>query len=280
MEILDLLNNGIRANIDDKYRHGNLIRLAASGSLILTGDIHGHQRNFQKIITFADLENHPDRHLLLQEIIHGGPEGPQGGCLSYKLLFEAVRYKVKFPDRVHIIMGNHDTAYITDRNIIKNGREMNRAMNIAIDAEFGEKSPDVRDAIKQFLFSQPLAIKTENKIWASHSLPNQRNIDEFDPGIFERELTLEDFKKPGSAYLLTWGRNHKQPLLDRLAELLEIDTFILGHQAQQQGSSRAGENLIIIASDHGHGCLVSIDTDKTYNVEMLIESIVPLASIP
>jgi len=211
MEILDLLNNGIRANIDDKSRQGNLIRLPASAALIITGDIHGHQRNFQKITAFADLENHPNRHLLLQEIIHGGPEDPQGGCLSYKLLFDAVRYKLKFPDRVHIIMGNHDTAYITDRKVIKNGKEMNRAMKIAIDTEFGEKSPDVRNAIKQFLFSQPLALKTENRIWASHSLPNQRNIDKFAPDIFDRELTLEDCKKPGSAYLLTWGAAGQQP---------------------------------------------------------------------
>jgi hypothetical protein len=64
-----------------------------------------------------------------------------------------------------------------------------------------------------------------------------------------------------------------------MAELFDVDIFILGHQPQQQGWSRAGKNLIIIASDHNHGCLLPIDLAKSYTVETLIDSIVPLASI-
>jgi hypothetical protein len=68
-------------------------------------------------------------------------------------------------------------------------------------------------------------------------------------------------------------------LLDKLAELFDVDIFIVGHQPQQQGWSRAGENLIIIASDGNHGCLLPVDLAKSYTVEQLIDSIVPLASI-
>ncbi|MHC4061818.1 MAG: hypothetical protein ACYSR6_09460, partial [Planctomycetota bacterium] len=70
--IIDLLNKGIEANQADKCRRGNLIHLPAHGSLIATGDIHGHRRNFERITAFADLANNPDRHIILQEIIHGG----------------------------------------------------------------------------------------------------------------------------------------------------------------------------------------------------------------
>ena len=277
--IIDLLNKGIEILNADKFRRGNVVHLPADGNLIITGDIHGHLRNFERIVAFADLPNNPDRHIILQEIIHGGPEDSQGGCLSYKLLFEAIRYKLKFPDQVHMIMGNHDTAFINNSEVMKDGKEMNRAMRQAIEREFKQASDDVELAIRQFLFSQPLAIRCNNRIWISHSLPSDRAIDKFEPKILERQLKINDVVRPGSAYLLTWGRKHSQAILDKLAGMFDIDFFILGHQPQEKGWNQAGNNLIIIASNHNHGCLLSIDLAKSYTIEQLINSIVPLASI-
>jgi hypothetical protein len=278
-KIIDLLNRGTEANYADKFRRGNLIYPPAEGLLIATGDIHGHRRNFERIVAFADLANNPDTHLLLQEIIHGGPKDAQGGCLSHKLLFDVVRYKLSFPDRVHIIMGNHDIAFISNSKVMKDGQEMNRLMRLALEREFQSAGDDIKLAIKQYLLSQPLAVKCENRIWLSHSLPADHFADRFDPRILDRPLETADCEKPGSAYLLTWGRNFSQKTLDKMVELLDIDIFILGHQSQQQGWSRAGKNLLIIASDHNHGCLLPIDLAKSYIVDTLIDSIVPLASI-
>ena len=253
--------------------------MPAEGSLIVTGDLHGHRRNFERIVAYADLENNPDRHLVLQEIIHGGPEDDSGGCLSYKLLYDVFRYKLCFPDRVHVIMGNHDTSFINSSEVMKEGREMNRAMCRAMEREFGQAAADVELATRQLLFSQPLAVRCDNRIWISHSLPADRFIEKFDPGIFDRQLKINDVVRPGSAYLLTWGRRHSQKLLDKLAATFGADIFILGHQPQDQGWFQAGKNLIILASNHNHGRLLSINLAKSYTIEQLIESIVPLASV-
>ena len=227
----------------------------------------------------ADLANHPDRHVLLQEIIHGGPEDSKGGCLSYKLLFDVVRYKVSFPDQVHIIMGNHDTAFINDSEVMKDGKEMNRAMRAALDREFPRASAQIKLAMKEFLFSEPLAVRCENRIWMSHSLPGDHFAGQFDPEVLHRPLKIGDVVRPGSIYLLTWGRKHSQALLDSMAKLLDIDIFVLGHQPQEQGWNRAGKNLIILASNHNHGCVLPIELAKSYTIEQLIELIVPLASV-
>jgi hypothetical protein len=277
--IIDLLNKAAKACNADKFRRGNLIHLPSQGSLIITGDIHGHRRNFERIVTFADLDNHPDRHVVLQEIIHGGPQDSEGGCLSYKLLFDAVHYKLNHPDRVHIIMGNHDTTFINSSKVMKNGKEMNRPMNLALDREFQQTSADIKLAMKEFLLSQPLAVRCDNRIWLSHSLPGNLYVDKFDPQILQRPLEINDCERPGSAYLLTWGRNHSQATLDKMAEILDADIFILGHQPQPEGWSRAGENLIIVASNHNHGCLIPVDLTQSYTIEMLIDAIVPLTSI-
>lgn len=278
--IIDLLNKSAEANNEDKFCRGNLVSLPAQGSLIATGDLHGHRRNFERIISYADLTNNPDRHILLQEIIHGGPQDSRQGCLSYKLLFDAARLKLDFPDRVHIIMGNHDTAFITDSSVMKDGQEMNLSMRLALEREYGANSAGISLAIKQFLLSLPLAVRCQNRIWLSHSLPNDRHGELFDRQIMDRKLQEQDCKRPGSAYLFTWGRKHSQPLLNKMAELLDADIFILGHQTQKQGWAKAGDNLLIIASEHNHGCLLPIDLAKSYTIDQLIDSIVPLASIP
>jgi len=276
---IDLLNRGIRVNQTDRFRRGNVICLPEVGSLVICGDIHGHRRNFERVAARADLAKHPDRHIILQEIIHGGPEDKEGGCLSYQLLFEAIRLKLRFPDQVHFIMGNHDTACICSTEVMKNGKEMNRAMTSALDREFRQASPDIRLAIRQFLFSQPLGARSGNRMWISHSLPNDRCVDQFDPRILERELQITDCDRPGSAYLLTWGRRHSQATLDRMAKLLDVDVFVLGHQPQTQGWCKAGENLIILACDHNHGCLLEVDLSKPYTAATLVDLIIPLASI-
>jgi len=276
---IDLLNRGIQANQTDRFRRANLICLPAQGSLVVGGDIHGHRRNFERLVTHARLADHPDRHLVLQEIIHGGPEDGAGGCLSYQLLLDAVRYKLEFPDQVHFVMGNHDTAMINSSEVMKNGKEMNRAVALALERKFGPCGPQVRLAMQQFLFSQPLAVRCDNRVWISHSLPHDRCLDQFDRGIFDRELRLGDCEKPGSAYLLTWGRRHSQGALDRLAKLLDAEVFVLGHQPQPHGWCRAGDNLLILASDHDHGCLLQIDLSQPCTVADLMKSLTPLASI-
>ena len=277
--VTGLLEDGSSANFSDKFRTGNIVHIPDGAELIATGDIHGHKRNFKRIVSYADLENHPDRHLLLQEIIHGGPEDAYGGCLSYKLLFEAVELKVKFPDRVHFCLSNHDTVFITDGMVIKNGKEMNTALKSAIDREFQCNSADVKKAMAKFFLSEPLAVKCPNRIWLSHSLPADKFVESFDINIFQKNLTIEDTAKPRSAYLLTWGRHHSQQTLDAMAKLLDADIFILGHQRQETGFSQQGNNLIVIASDHNHGCLLPIKVSQPYNIEQLIGSIVPLSSI-
>jgi len=190
-----------------------------------------------------------------------------------------VRYKLDFPDRVHFVMGNHDTACIVNSEVMKGGKEMNRAMSAALDREFCAAGPDVKLAIRQFLFSQPLAVRCANRIWISHSLPSDHFAERFDPAIFDRELRIADCEKPGSAYLLTWGRRHSQATVSKMARQLDVDLFVLGHQPQADGWRQVGENVLILACDHNHGRFLPIDLAKSYTITDLATSLVTLAAI-
>jgi hypothetical protein len=277
--IVDLLSNGTDANLSDMFRHGNVILLPQTGSLVITGDLHGHRRNLERIIHYADLAQHPDRHVILQEIIHGGERDGHGGCLSFETLFEAVRYKIEYPDRVHILMGNHDTAFMTDSEVMKDGREMNYQMRAAMKRKYGEPVEKIELGIKRFLFSEPLAAMCENGMWVSHSLPDNRSVDAFDPEIFERELRIDDLVRGRNGYSLLWGRGQNQATVNKMAALLGASVFVTGHQPQDTGSKLVHGNMLIIASDHNHGVLLCVDLARTYAGAELAEMVKPLAAI-
>ncbi len=278
-DIIELLEAGIKANENDRYRQHNLVVLPDSGDLVIAGDIHGHRRNFERIVAYAALDKNPDRHLVLQEIIHGGPEDEKGGCLSFELLVDAAKLKADFPDRIHFILANHDTAFISNSDVMKGGKEMNAAMRAAMQRYFGSQTKDVESAMERFLFSQPLAVRCPNRIWISHSLPSDRMVEKFDFSIFHRKLKINDIVRPNSAYLLTWGRGHSGKTLKFLAQQLDVDLFVLGHQIQETGWMSNNQNLIIVDSQHNHGHMLHIRLDSQYTIKELTDSLVPLASI-
>ena len=107
LEIIDWLKAGTKANYADSFRRGNLINLPPDGSVVVGGDIHGHCRNFERILNYARLKDNTDRHLVLQEIIHSQQDDKNDNSFSFDLLAEAARLKSEFPNRVHIVMGNH-----------------------------------------------------------------------------------------------------------------------------------------------------------------------------
>jgi hypothetical protein len=162
---------------------------------------------------------------------------------------------------------------------MKAGKEMNTAMRAAMQREFNADFETVELNLKQFLFSQPLAVRCANRMWISHSLPGNREAASFDEEILAKPLQITDLCRPNSVYNFTWGRRHTDETLEKMAKLFDVDIFILGHQNQPSGFSRAGHNLVIIASDHNHGCLLMTDLAKSYTVDEVMDLIIPIASI-
>ena len=278
-KIIQLCRKGAELNRSCRFRKGNIINLPEMGKVIVAGDLHGHRRNFERIKKLADLENNNWNHVVLQEIIHGGPEDDYGGCLSWQLLFDVIRYKMKFPDQVHILLGNHDTATICNTSVLKAGKEMNRAMQAAMQRHFEDDYDQVYAAMTDYLLSQPLAIRCANRIWISHSLPADQFVEDFDLSIFNRPYTLDDIERPNPVYLLTWGRRHSAEALKRLGEMFDVDAFILGHQPQEMGWALVGPNTLILASEHNFGCLLQFELDKSYSAAGLAGNIIPLNTI-
>ena len=278
-QAIQLFRKAAELNNACPFRKGNVVHLPDRGKVIVAGDLHGHRRNFERIVQYANLENQPDTHIVLQEIIHGGPEDDYGGCLSYQLLCDALEYKLRFPSQVHFILGNHDTAVICNSSVVKAGKEMNLAMKTAMRRQYKAKFQDVETAMMDYMMSQSLAVRCANRIWISHSLPADNWAENFDFAIFDRPYTLEDIQRPNPVYQLTWGRRHSAQTLELMAKRLDVDIFVLGHQPQEIGWIPVGDNTLIVASEHNHGCFLTFDLSRPYTLVELIANIITIASV-
>lgn len=279
-ELIAAFEQAARANREDICRNGNIICLDRPGEVIMTGDLHGHDRNLDRLVSIARLEENPNRHLVIHEILHcSDSDDLLDECRSYVLAAKAAQLKVRFPHQVHWLLGNHAIAQLTREEVLKSGRPMVRALNTAIYSDCGDSAGLVMQALDQFILSMPLAARCGNRIWLSHSVPDGRHLVRFDDFIFEKTLTLEDLRSNHSLHALTWDRRQTEKSLEKLSEMWDADVFVVGHQPQPDGCSRPFDRLIILASDHNHGCYLRFGLDIEYTPMELYDCVRPLAEI-
>lgn len=276
--VIDLFTRAAQAHLDTPHRKGATIRLPAQGRLLMTGDIHDHGLNYQRVIKFARLDQSVDNHLVIHELVHGEAR-INGRDLSVRLLAKAAALKLKYPNQVYHLQSNHELAQISGEGIVKYGVSVVESFNAGVNFIYGDQAAAVNAAIEKYVRSLPLAIHCPNGILCSHSLPGPRKLLTFDHTVLNRQTTSVDLSPNGHAYNLVWGRDHTRELLDTLADAWRVNLFVTGHQPADWGYEVANDLLLIIASDHEHGVCLPIQLDKQYTMESLIGQIVPLAAI-
>lgn len=276
---IDLLMNAARQSMGSPLRSGQLLHLPAEGELIVAGDLHNHRRNFERIVTLAALDGFNQRHVVLQELIHGGALGAQGEDNSLVLLLDAIDWSLKFPGRVHFILSNHDWAQVFGVPILKEGFDLTERFNRALSVHFGARAAEVGAAFRAFVMSLPLACITVNGILVSHSLPGPMDMAHFDPGILTRQLGSGDYARMASVYRMIWGRQQTVAVVRELSRVWFTEIFICGHQPQEKGFGELAERIFLIDSSHNHGAVVAIDLARQYTVSGLREQVIPLAGV-
>ena len=278
-EIITALQQGRDANVQTNLRQGSLIELGDFGNVIMTGDLHDHQRNYERLVNLANLERNPHTHLVLHELIHRSHSAIPNLCHSYQFVAQAAALKARFPDQVHYLMGNHEMAQASRDEVLKNGQPMVQALLDGARDMYGADMEDVMQALDEFILSLPLAARTKNRIWLSHSLPSPRHTKTFDHTIFEKPVTHEMIAHNESLRALLWDRRHSDEALAELSDRWNVDQFIIGHQAQETGFARPLTNMLILASDHNHGHYLQFDLAATYTPDQLLTTPKPLAAL-
>jgi len=272
--VIETFETATEENQVSSLREHQVVKLPADGEVWIAGDLHDHQRNFEKFIKAADLANNPQRHVVLQELIHGDKVDANGAEGSWEMLYRAAELKCDYSGQVHFLMANHDLAQIHGEGIMKAGISVCEAFNAGVRRDFPTGSSSVTVAITEFLLSLPLAVRAPNGLFMCHSLPPDDQIEKFDFTVFDRPLTGNDYRRrTGPVYQLVWGRKTTPAGVATFADKVGAKLIIVGHQPQESGYAVVGDRLLIIASDHNQGVFVSTDLSQEYDMDKLVQSV-------
>jgi hypothetical protein len=205
--------------------------------LVVAGDLHGNLAHFQCLLDRARLDRNPRRHLVLQELVHGDSHYPNGGCKSHQLIDLVSALKCQYPDRVHLMLGNHELSEVLQRPILKGGVRTSDAFRQGIDTAYAAKGGEVFAAYLKLFEALPLAVKTRNRVFMSHSFPEAEQLEQgFDVSILQSQSLSEIRERDGaSLHDLLWGRDSAEATARRFAELVEADLLITGHMPCSAG---------------------------------------------
>lgn len=260
----DLLLETAQLNREDTNRSGSLLAFGGAGQLVMTGDLHGHLRNFEKLQRFCALERSPGRFVVLHELIHEEPDPPTDPDFSIDLLVRAAAWKCEFPDNVFFLQSNHELSQLRGHEITKGGRSVLGDFDRGVEQRYGDAAADVLGAVNEYIASLPLAARTANGIFLSHSLPDALYIEAFDTTVFDRIPSGADLEPGGPAYALVWGRFQTEEVVEIFAKRLNAEVFIVGHTPQDEGYAAIGR-MLILASDHNHGVFLPIDLGRKWS---------------
>jgi hypothetical protein len=259
---LNTLRRAARAFRDTPGRSGRLVRLGGAEDVLVGGDLHGHVENFRRLMQRADLGNHPRRHLVVQELVHGPFRYPSGGDKSHQLIDLACALKVQYPRQFHYLIGNHELAQATGQRILKLEDDLNEQFRLGVRLAYGTRADEVYALYEELFAVIPFALRTGGRTFISHSLPSAARLEAFDPQALERDPTPAD---DGSLYALVWGRDVREETLAGFLRKVDADALISGHIPCEKGFALPSPRHVIVdcLGSPAACCLVPADRPVT-----------------
>lgn len=202
-EALDLARQARQLFEDEKFRPrdvegrpGGLLDIPKGPNPIIVGDLHGEVDNLVKILCennfLRDLAHGKALLLLLGDVVHPEDGEELEDMVSSGVMLDLIfRLKVRFPESVFMLRGNHESF---DASMSKGGVPQGLLFRRWLSLVRGET---YAETILTFFEGLPLVARTDDYI-ASHAGPTRSQVD---------FATLVNVKKyPGLVNELTWNR--------------------------------------------------------------------------
>ena len=129
----------------------------------------------------------------------------------------------------------------------KNGVALNALFRQGDATAYAPRDEEAYQASLALFRALPLAVRTPNRVFLCHTLPDPIELDTLDLEILKADHWPDEaMARHGTVYALTWGRNTEPETLDRFAAMVDADWFITGHQPCDEGFRQANHRQIII----------------------------------
>ena len=120
----------------------------------------------------------------------------------------------------------------------------------------------------------PLAVRTPNRVFVCHTLPDEDDLDRLDLGLLKADTwPPEAMQRRGTIYAMTWGRDTDPEVADRFAAMVNADYFICGHQPCDEGFRQANHRQIIIDGTNPYPTYCLFPTTAPTTIEALLKCV-------
>ncbi len=256
-------------------RKTSLIEPTNITDVVVAGDVHGNMPFLELLLEFCDLENHPGRHLVVQELIHSKQRYSGGGDPSHQAVDFIAELITLHPNRVHYLPGNHELAQWTGRSIIKDGYESCSAFNFGLEEAYGEDVEDAILAYNELFQSLPLAIRLPNRVFLCHTVPEGRHLRSFNTNVFDDPIDANhEYATNTTVYQLLWGRDVTEETTRSFLQLIDADIVINGHIACPSGFQVMHNCRLILDSSCPQPTIVRVPCDRPVTFAELEDELV------
>ena len=232
------------------------LRLPRKGRLIVVTDLHGNYDDYQKYLKLWNKDDKDSHIVFVGDLIHS----TFGQDQSIEIMDDIIEKTEKY-DNFHILLGNHEWAHITNRNIYKSGKNQKTDFEKLIETKKGNIQPTLDNYIK-FFKSLPYFLKTDNGLFISHAGPS-KNIKT----IEDYKNLLNDNHENQLLDEFLWNRpgDYTQKDVENFLKIINSNCMIIGHN-NVDGFKKIGRQ-IIIASSHmtDNKTYFNIDLSQTIN---------------
>ena len=275
--VLDIYAQATRANQETAGRKGlvDCVSLETADEVMVTADLHGHRRNFERLVKIADLDAHPRRHLVMQEVCHGGPKYPtSGGCMSHLMIEDIAALKARYTDRFHFILSNHELGEMTDYPITKGGQMLNVMFYMGMQELYGQAATQrIREAMVAFLWSCPMAVRLPGDVFVSHSLPDKTDQRGFDASVLDEPMGEGEMTHREALFSIVWGRDFRPENAAAFAEAVGARILIHGHEPCRHGFHAPNSQQIILDCHRDRFSYLLLPTAEAFTHAELVDRI-------
>ncbi len=232
-----------------------LLRLPASGRLLVATDIQGNLRDFLRMVSL--FEEAPEDSVLIftGDLVHGPDEYTEQHWPDYlgtpyrdespevvKALLEA---RARYPGRVHSLLGNHEHAHVGGPRTAKFHDDEAKALE-------GRMEPESVEAMRELFRQLPLIAQAPNGAVLLHAAPSARVS-----GPHELEdVPLEGYSHMGIDQFFhvpvlgatLWSRMAVPAQARAFLEALGGRIAIYGHDVVREGYEKVGDEQLCVST--------------------------------
>lgn len=263
----------------------SVLRLPASGTLVIGTDLQGNLADFQQLHRRFEALGDDAQLVLTGDLVHGPDDATAAQWPDFlgtpyvdasPALIEAfAAAQVKAPGRVHCLMGNHDHSHLGGPVVQK----FHDDEGAHLEAKLG---PEGTSRWRALAGGFPLVAIAPCGVVMTHAAPSLAldSVEQLEgiPWDVHAGDAIETFCKRPVLGALLWARSAKDEVVAQFLRVLGGSVAVFGHDVVREGFAREGAQQVCVSTSFGlfdeQKVFVQVDLSGKYpNADALREGV-------